>query len=395
MAQQSKLTLINGGSYGVGTLIALLLASLHSAADAGVITSEATLNVFVTTSRFGGIQFGESAEAVVPVGATRSIQVDSVGATTLNPPIATRFAAAVGTATVNNLSSGTVRLDGSFAKLPLVTSGGLTGTSAGLVYRFETDSTATLLVETANLIQATTLFGVRSPRWEFNGTPVGLSDLDSNASWSIAIDPGIHELELFGTWQSTAWGQGSNESGQFSTVFNWGIDSLPGTLSNPILPTEINPGDFGFDIVTTNDIRFYDPVIATGYDYVASNIPFASVLIPDVLPGGDSQFQSLVGSDTFALGAGDAFDFTAINPNGVLEFGIRGIDPAEQLDPDDPTAFITGLSSVQGGAASRFRMTATTTSISNVVPEPSSAMAWSLLIGMGVMQKRRRRVRFS
>lgn len=384
MARTGSLTKVKLASYAIWTAVAFFGGSPHHPADAGIVMSELFLEVSVNTTRFGGQ--GDSADTVVPIGSTRSIQVQSSS----DSPVGSRSATAAGVATVNNAASGTARLDGTFRKLPVNSSGGFAATRSELVYRFETDTAGTLFLETANAASFTGNgdFGTKAPRWDFNGKSNFSSGLNTTDNWSIAIAPGTHELTMHGVSQGTSWGQRSDASGEFSTVFNWGFDSLPGTLGNPILPTQTNAGDFGFDIVTTDDIRFYDPVIATGYDYIASDIPFASVLIPEPLPGGDSEFQLLVGSDTFDLIAGEMIDLTTIDPNGVREFGIRGIDPDEQLDPDDPTAFITGLSFVQGGAASSFHMTAVTTN-SNVVPEPSSMMVWSLLMGIGILRTRR------
>lgn len=384
MVRRRSLTNVKLVAYTLWTTIAFFGGAGHHPADAGIVLSEVVLDVSVNTTRFGGD--GVSADTVVPIGSTRSIQVQSSSVS----PAGSRTATAAGVATVNNAASGTARLDGTFRKSPDDSSGGFAGTRSELVYRFETDRAGTLFLETANVASFTGNgdFGTKAPRWDFNGTSTLSSGLNTTDIWSIAIAPGTHELTMHGVSQGAAWGERGDASGEFSTVFNWGFDSLPGTLENPILPTETNAGDFGFDIVTTDGIRFYDPVIATGYDYVASDIPFASVLIPEPLPGGDSEFQLLVGSDTFDLIAGEMLDLTTIDPSGVREFGIRGIDPDEQLDPDDPTAFITGLSFVQGGAASSFHMTAVTAN-SHVVPEPSSMMIWSLLMGIGILRTRR------
>jgi hypothetical protein len=287
------------------------------------------------------------------------------------------------------MASGSARFAGSFFKRPDDSSAGSASSTAGILFRFETDVASTLFIETANeALLAGAPF--RAPRWILNGNAVSSSGLNTIDRWSRELQAGTHELVLQGVSAGGALAERSEANGEFSTVFNWGIDSLPGTLPNPILPVDIDPGDFGFDIVTTETNRFYDPIIATGYDYVATDIPFASVLIPEALPNGDSEFQLLVGSETIDLVAGETFDLTTLDSDGIFEFGIRGIDTTEMLDPNDPTAFITGLSFTQGGEVSSFRMTAVTTG-SNVVPEPSSVMAWSMLMGLGLLGTRKRK----
>jgi hypothetical protein len=61
-----------------------------------------------------------------------------------------------------------------------------------------------------------------------------------------------------------------------------------------------------------------------------------------VRPNGDASFTLRVGQASFPLVAGEQFDLTQIDPLGVAAFSIRGIDPGEQLDPEDPMAFVTG-----------------------------------------------------
>ncbi len=83
------------------------------------------------------------------------------------------------------------------------------------------------------------------------------------------------------------------------------------TPGNPLLPTT-TPGVPGFNfqnftvgnngLGTTNPI-FIDPDVAVGYDYLVTGGPlFASVLIPNALPKGDSNFLLDLGvSGIFSL----------------------------------------------------------------------------------------------
>jgi len=359
-------------------LFGLLLFPLSQSANAEVVAADAILQVLVRVD-----SVVDSEVPVLP-GSTQSAGVSQ--ASDIEGVI--RRASSAGAATLNDASSGTLSFSGAFQKLPTNLSGGFAATSGELVYRFETDVAGTLFLETANAasFQGFGGFDARAPSWALNnGTGGGTSSLNTTESWTINVQAGSHELVLNSASSGVAWAESSNASGQFSTVFNWGIGGLPGTLENPILPTELGPGDFGFAIVTTEDNRFYDPIIATGYDYVATDVPFASVLIPEALPNGDSEFQLLVGSQIIDLNAGDTFDLTTIASGGVSAFGIRGIDTSEMIDPNDPTAFVTGLSFAQGGVASSFKMTAV------IVPEPSSCLAIGLFAGFAAIRRRRKR----
>ncbi|MCB1876041.1 MAG: hypothetical protein KDH88_08710 [Chromatiales bacterium] len=163
------------------------------------------------------------------------------------------------------------------------------------------------------------------------------------------------------------------------------IGGFQGALpDDPILPGEIVEGpngvpEFNFDFpIDENGIGgifpiFVDPVVAVGYDYDFTGGPnAASVIIPGALPNGDTEFDLLVpGFGTFTLTAGVSFDFTALDPLGIAEFSISGIDTSELLDPTDPTAFVTGLTYVAGGV-SNLTMTPITTFVPSAgVPVPS------------------------
>lgn len=99
---------------------------------------------------------------------------------------------------------------------------------------------------------------------------------------------------------------------------------------------------------------FFDPPVAVGYTFsTEGGFPnFRSVMVPAPLAGGDSQFAVEIGALSFPLGAGQLFDFTNEFSNGVSSFRITGIDAGESLDPDDATAFVTGLTFMSDPAAS-------------------------------------------
>ncbi len=208
-----------------------------------------------------------------------------------------------------------------------------------------------------------------------------------------SLDPGEYVLSAGVTQAMRGVLRGRTANGRSGAILQWGINGLPG--SNPlfpVMPTVHELDGFVFDTISSDDVGYYDPEIATGYDYTTDGTPFASVLVPDALPGGDSLFDLIVGDNRYALAAGQLFDFTSLFPEGVTEFGIRGINAAEGLDPNDPAAFVTGLSFVRGGEVTSFRMTPVTEETNNVVPEPGSLalLAMGAVCLLGYHCRRRR-----
>lgn len=92
-------------------------------------------------------------------------------------------------------------------------------------------------------------------------------------------------------------------------------------------------------------VCFADPVVASGYEFTAdpTHPNFTSVLIPAPLPGGDQDFAIEFSGQSFPLSAASTFDITAHVPGGVSTFRITGVDLVEELDPQNPSAFVTGL----------------------------------------------------
>jgi len=126
---------------------------------------------------------------------------------------------------------------------------------------------------------------------------------------------------------------------------------------------------------------YFDPDVAIGYDYVLESGPnFASVTVPEQLPLGDDTFLLEVGQASFVLLAGEQFDLTAIDALGVAAFTIRDIDAAEGLDPDNPLAFVTGVTFVEEDEAE--------VTMTSIVPEPSSTV--QILLGVTTLLALRR-----
>ena len=144
---------------------------------------------------------------------------------------------------------------------------------------------------------------------------------------------------------------------------------------NVFLPTVVN-GVYNFSItnVGPNSVTFIDPFVAVGYDYAigAGDPNFASVLLPTGI--GDSLFDLFLWNGTTftdsgidLLGGAQYF----FGGSGVDRFSIRGIETSAGLDPEDVTAFITGLTFVTTG---NFTGTMTPLTVEVTVPEPGTAL---------------------
>jgi hypothetical protein len=140
------------------------------------------------------------------------------------------------------------------------------------------------------------------------------------------------------------------------------------------LPTVVD-GVYNFSItdVGPDSVTFIDPFVAVGYDYAigAGDPNFASVLLPMGI--GDNVFDLYLWTGLAFVDSG--IDLTGGSQHffggpGVDRFSIRGIEVAAGLDPDNVTAFITGLTFVSAGD-----FTGTMTPIVvevGAVPEPTS-----------------------
>jgi hypothetical protein len=149
-----------------------------------------------------------------------------------------------------------------------------------------------------------------------------------------------------------------------------------GAPPNVYLPIIDAKGVFHFDTVgiLNGQLIYIDPVVATGLVYATGqgDPNFASVLLPNI----QSDAFDVTWGDGSALAlGGQQFFFPDLG--GVSDFTVTSIDVADGLDPQNPTAFITGLTFEGAGS-----FTGTMTPITQDVPEPGTlALLSSALFG--------------
>jgi hypothetical protein len=215
-----------------------------------------------------------------------------------------------------------------------------------------------------------------------------------NPDWTdegtMATDGAIYSFLETATSTSTTVAFGGEGNGS-SYI---GVDDMDVFATNVILPVVVVPGKgsdykYSFDIdgVISGVLFYIDPAFASGYIYQigAGDPNFACVTLPAV--------QSTPFTVSFAEGASTISDPVSANnqfcfpTGGVSEFEVTGIDPTDDLDPSDPTAFVTGLSLVGDGS-----FTGTMTALVGSVPEPGTLTLFaSGLLGLGWLRRRKPR----
>lgn len=161
-----------------------------------------------------------------------------------------------------------------------------------------------------------------------------------------------------------------------------------GSPQSPRMPDAADPDDgFAFHvddvpISPEETMLFFDPASAVGYDYAVSGANFASVLLPSV---GDANYVLyLWDGDEFvydqAVVGGQEHTFA---PGGVERFRIAGIEAEAGLDPNDPLAFLTGLTFTESGPLD--------VTMKALVPEPGSWLLLTLAMGVCLRARRTRR----
>lgn len=127
------------------------------------------------------------------------------------------------------------------------------------------------------------------------------------------------------------------------------IEKIPsgGSVFDPVLPGTVSDGGFEFTLSVDNDeFTFIDPEVAVGYDYEGlDGENFISVLLPEGF--GDNIYQlwnlgEATGEFVYTgneLVGGQEYVF---EDGGLSVFRVLGIEAGENLDPNDPEAFLRG-----------------------------------------------------
>lgn len=165
-------------------------------------------------------------------------------------------------------------------------------------------------------------------------------------------------------------------------------DALGAVETAARLPDNTNDdGGFEFEVdlpgtgIRPDQVFFIDPDIAVGYTYGIEGALFSSVQAPSFeLVGDDDGYLLTFGGMSVDLAPGELFTFTT----PIAEFMITGISEDLMLDPDNPLAFVTGVSVDDTSNPITITQTPMTVFVDDgPAPVPLPAGMWLLLAGLG------------
>lgn len=144
-----------------------------------------------------------------------------------------------------------------------------------------------------------------------------------------------------------------NKPGRWYFPFRDG--AAPGTTrENPLLP-DVQEDGWHFQYTTTQveEIVWSDPEVVFGYDYsVENDINFRSFILPVL---GDNSYELWLGDASNPvyiadiIGGSEYFFSDLGFDSGVDFFRIQDVDLDLGIDPNDVTAFVTGLTFMEAG----------------------------------------------
>lgn len=164
------------------------------------------------------------------------------------------------------------------------------------------------------------------------------------------------------------------------------------TADNPLLPVVNSEGwSFNFNVGPNTGRVFIDPVVAIGFDYILNSGPnFRTVLLPTGIGDGiydlwlwDAVLGRFVDTGVDIVG-GVEYDFGA---GGIDRFSIRGIEVGAAVDPNNLTAFVTGLTFDGLGTVDMLMRPVTFDTDGNPAPEPGVLLL--ALAGLALVIRRR------
>ncbi|GEM_PF-2177645 len=228
-----------------------------------------------------------------------------------------------------------------------------------------------------------------------DGTMYDLNDLiDQESGWVITQ---VSDINEFGQIVGTGLYNGE-QRGFVLTPFD--AEVIGQSMDNPLMPTVTIGNEFTFsaNVEVVGQWLFFDPLVATGYDFAVEGNLFTSALFTSDLIDPDG-YQIYTADGLTLLGTayiGEVFNFET----PLSAFSLRGIAPQNMLDPEDPLAFVAGFTFASTGGIT-LTQTAFTEDYTPGVPEPAS---WAMMIaGFGLVGgslrrrhgKQRRSLRFA